>query len=281
MTLIEPGNSENWLRALWRLRFLYLLDEEAPEVKRELKSELWPLLRDAVESLFRRVSDLPAVFGVSEISDAADRSFSLAALPYAFNWFNDARKAKRPEVAQLIEALAAWQQRHNLTESWVEETAIRTLVGWALWPPSADGGEWHCFRPAFPGASHGTELRLAVEIAWDPVTEPRTDARQRLLDELSALCREQVESFLDSVEDAVRERGLEDVPHHPQGQRHLRWLVRYQVDGEGFTEIAGEDLPADPKGSGRKTVASGVRQAAKLVGLTLRAPARGGRPPRR
>ena len=46
---VDPSDERNWLRALFRLRFLYLLDEEAPEVKEELRDEVFPLFEGLTE----------------------------------------------------------------------------------------------------------------------------------------------------------------------------------------------------------------------------------------
>ena len=94
---------------------------------------------------------------------------------------------------------------------------------------------------------------------------------------LMAYCKGQVEAFLDRCLELADERGFEPPKHRPRTpSEHLRWLVRYQVVGQDFTEIAADD----PEHKGRKAVSNVVKQAAALIGLApLREPSKGAREP--
>lgn len=67
------------------------------------------------------------------------------------------------------------------------------------------------------------------------------------------------------------------VSPRPALHQHLDWLVRYQVKGEGFSEIARTAGSV----SSPQAVALAVRSLAELIGLTLRTSIRGGARPRR
>ena len=104
-----------------------------------------------------------------------------------------------------------------------------------------------------------------VPSAWEPSISTRAEAKRRL----NAAYKEAREEFFASRERLARSRGFDKPSRSRAEDRHLRWLVRYQVSGESFTDIARDLTPEDPEAS-RKTVASGVKQGSKLIGLRLR-----------
>lgn len=62
-------------------------------------------------------------------------------------------------------------------------------------------------------------------------------------------------------------------------ETHLRWLIRYQVLGQSFREIArGHRRPGEVDNL-RRAVGAAARAAATQIGLGMRSPSRGGRPP--
>ncbi len=56
------------------------------------------------------------------------------------------------------------------------------------------------------------------------------------------------------------------------GDKHFRWLAEYQLSGSGYQSIASRE------GVARSTVIDGVKDASRIVGLTLRKPKKTGRP---
>ncbi len=64
---------------------------------------------------------------------------------------------------------------------------------------------------------------------------------------------------------------------NPNAARDLEWLVRYQVNEEPYRSIA-QGLPAAARERPETTTRNAVLRVASVIGLTLRAPNRTGRP---
>jgi hypothetical protein len=104
---------------------------------------------------------------------------------------------------------------------------------------------------------------------WIPELESRAAARDRIL----ANVREALEAKLDGCEAIARQGGWRAGREKRHLEKHIGWLVEYQLRLLSFDAIAARD------GVQRKSVEQGVKDAAKLLGLTLRARGKGGRPP--
>jgi len=89
-------------------------------------------------------------------------------------------------------------------------------------------------------------------------------ARRRLLNAFT----DALDSYLDE-EAAKIPADYECVPRFRSLQKHLEWLVWYQVKGLNFSEVARLTQ------YGTRTVSAEVHAAAELIGLRLRPPRRG------
>ena len=141
---------------------------------------------------------------------------------------------------------------HRWTQQWEVNT-----VGMREWA-AHQIDEWERF-------DLGTN---AVTVDWAPGTwllDPLTFAtRKDYLNAVASWAKEQWES--------CRRRNGRETRLGPQINEHCRWLARYQVSCEGFSDIARS------VGKHRQSVSSAVKSVAHLLDLPLRSPTVGGRP---
>lgn len=223
-----------------------------------------------------------------------------------------------PEVIQSGEGvdryIIQWMKRHNLPvdteDQWLTKTVISTVMlaadvkdsgyqydGTFVLPleclidnPNGSNGRplkcRHCpglstepaalmGRPVYlddmkyPDSAGYDEYWESGEIGtFDPRSETVAAGLKRLLPELETRLRHALESITD--EDRVL-NGAQRSKHY-RNKTAFEWLVRYQVLRESFSRIA------DSVGTDYRNVSRQVKEAAKLVGLTLRARDLGGRP---
>jgi hypothetical protein len=103
---------------------------------------------------------------------------------------------------------------------------------------------------------------------WDPWTETRSSARERILEEIS----EHLDRQLIEIEMAALERGDVPTPLLKGGTKHFEWLALYQVRRLSYEKIAtgaGVTVPA---------VRQAILECAHRVDIQLREPHRAGRP---
>lgn len=162
--------------------------------------------------------------------------------------------------------------RRAATGGWGLLMAVWTLHGWRADPLPATGspGLVDVFArwPGLGDADLGLEAPLTLPVPrWDPQREERGAAADRILSDLRAAVRTE----LDRIELTARRAGP-PARRKRTGLEHLVWLARYQFLHESYPLIAHDACRL------RQTVAEGVRSAAELVGLPLRSPDPSGRP---
>jgi len=162
--------------------------------------------------------------------------------------------------------------RRAATGGWGLLMAAWTLHRWRAGPlRSADAPGLVDVFPRWAGlgdADMGLDAPLALPVPrWDPQREERGAAAERILGELRAAVRTE----LDRI--ATEARRVGPPPRRKRtGLEHLAWLARYQFRHESYPTIARDACRE------RQSVAEGVRSAAGLVGLPLRQSDRPGRP---
>jgi len=187
-------------------------------------------------------------------------------------------------------ALARWGARHRLASRPLLLYAGGLLMLWSGCPAAVAAlrgagderlgeilGTLPFFEPLDLGAAGGPLPDGLPRVFAPPTIEWSPDlSRERFRRHAHAVLRAALVAFLDDAEAAIRDAGI----LHATDTRdeHARWLVRYQVLGESFTDIA-RSLPGhrDPRRA-RQTVHNGVDAVAERLRLELRAPARGGNP---
>ncbi len=171
------------------------------------------------------------------------------------------------ELLRLREQLWTWCARWGLFESWCLDKALLMLRLWLQIPNEEEfiADTWSTFT-ARPSSSQPQRRIVFGCTNWNPLTETRAKGRQRMLAEIE----QELDEHLDFTELLARASGQRRTPR--KSADHFVWLVQYQVQQHSFTRIA------DAVCRDRKTVERAIKDAAVLVGVSLRRPSKGGRP---
>ena len=264
---VHPTEAGSESLANARVTFFELLEEEAPEVRQELRDRVQPQYRLMLESFRTRGLEPPVPHDFRELytSDAFTE------------WFTASREV--PELQEFANTLDALIERFNLSTPWLRDAAIRTIQAWGINPSLTESNCWFLKMPRIPTALtiEEMEFKLALTWVWDTTSLTRAYARTRAIKDFEAA----LDQWLDEREQLARDRGFVPAPDIRQADKHTRWLVRYQVLGESFTSIARDERMRAPEAQGRQTVAAGVRAVATRIGIQLRQTDPGGPPQRR
>jgi hypothetical protein len=184
----------------------------------------------------------------------------------------------------LRDAVRMWGERWHLTDQWILDAALATIVAWAN---DAPGGEWWPDAQAAVVGLVGKHFVLdadtvtrwrAIEVpsraerlvfdadAWEPAAMRWQDWETRVVERF----KETLADHRTTIEKRAAEAGM--VRTEIRREEHLLWLARYQVGKESFSAIG------RAAGVDRAAVARAIKTAATLCGLTLRPAAGGGRP---
>ena len=268
------SDSRNWSRAFSRYEFFRLIDEEEPGVRELLLKTVYPLLPDALDAApleFLTIDDqllAPEEEMSIEEQVLSLRLWSIREDSDLLHWYSDARESDHAGCKALHSAISDWAWDFNLFEPWIGDVALRTMLGWQY--GFDQEGRWLTYWPNFPSALSEQEqhFRLDLPEAWDPTVISEKEARNQI----RGVFAHRLQRFLDRGIELALKRGYERATADPrEPERHLRWLVRFQVVGETFTAI-GKSLDTEHlKDKGRKTVANGVKSAARAISIELRA----------
>lgn len=226
--------------------------------------ELSELVPESVTDLTTRPFDFAAEHQFTRGEESARIFLSCLADAWVERWRVSAHWAKGIALHNLTEAAELKLNGHPPQER-------LTCPGWrdpySRW--LLDGGP----------ADRPYEARLPVE--YDIKVEIRTSPVSKPWDEVARDAREEFERQLHQARlryNVVAKLGIaafDLVSSVTKTTRHLRWLVRYQVQGASYGEIGRTD---GPEHLDAQTVKDGVQSAARLLSLRLRPPDRGGRP---
>ena len=269
-------DSRNWPRAFARDSFFRFIDEEVPEVREVLIERVYPVFPAAFETAPTSLleideSDVDPDDKMScEYQILGLRVWQIRKDPALLGWYWSAVEAGHPGCQTLNARLSNWAWDFNLSENWIGDAALRTMIGWHCGREL--GEDWLPYRPEFPSALSEEEQHFTMDLpgAWDPVVISLEEAKRRI----AGVFNLKLSKFLKRGIEIAVDRGYEETKSYPRElEKHLRWLVRYQVAGESHTEIAKSPDPEDANATaGRKTVSDGVHSAAKAIALTLRVP---------
>jgi len=167
---------------------------------------------------------------------------------------------------QLTPCLMAWAGAFHLAgEAWILEGALETLQRWQKFPDWRAslhlGGfrQYVCGRILIGDDEHHFEFE---DWGWDPQLSRWQGYRASL--------RERFEIELRAYEKRIRAlakaRGAQRV-NRRYSVEHLEWLALYHCGGWSLDEI----LECSPCVGDKTTISKGLHQAARLIGLTVRA----------
>ena len=161
-------------------------------------------------------------------------------------------------------ALREWCIRWHLTAQPIYRWAARTVEAWDQDPRMRGKLTWE--RPPSPAPEpwrdYASRDARVVPIEGFPEREFRSDFMARAQAHWKHRCG------------TLESRGWVAVPTKTE-PKHFEWLARYQCGGESLGAIARSVNDCDVV-----TISSAVKATARLLGLRLRPPAKGGRPTR-
>ena len=236
-----PGGEGDDYRAAARLGYLQAVEDVAPHIAAKLREDVGPPYAHLADHLAETRSH-PLHRSLRGITTAPDRRAKLEAA----GWDEGVTRVNLQEA--VLDALTAWAEPYHLhRDPWILDHALRHL--WAEYRnrkkepvPLGTVGPSVTFRYARGPAP--------------PEYEPPYETRAAYL--------ERVGEYVQAVEGAYRESGWEDTPNRPHGRMHLRWLARFQVNGEKVNDLAAS-VGVQPR-----PLQSALKGAAELIGLTRR-----------
>ena len=165
-------------RARWSLRkgFLEIMEELCPEVREDLRDQVWEGSRARYQEIKKQRAGVagtkapPAV--ESDWLEAAPDDCSI------WGWYDAALEAGNPDANRLDEAVKGWADRFNINSEWVLEAAIATIAAWESNPELETEHYW--FLPGSgiwtPLTAQEREFTFSLPNAWDPSFTPRQEA---------------------------------------------------------------------------------------------------------
>lgn len=167
-----------------------------------------------------------------------------------------------------------WAKRWFDARPEAEGQARRTIEVWSSSPTTKESRKFGLIHAGFEGLI-GPVARSFEYVGWNPQSESRAQARERIVAELTAhLDREMTNQ---DPEGAWR-----PVAKPKETVRDVRWFVLYQYGGQAAATIAAAEEP-DPTESVRTVtpnqVDQAIRRLAKKFGIRQRTGNPPGRPP--
>ncbi len=273
----EPGV----VLAAW---FLLATDEEAPEVRDSLRSEVFSLLPASID--FELWRDRDGVFDLfADVWSPPERDAEKADTPEG-----RLREAMLPGVL----ALRDWARRYGLTSPHLMTVTIEILKSWFVaeilevagarlphqdgwgrrldfladgWSASFDG-EGEKWRQAFrelPMNGCLPAFRATIEDRWEPRLETRQEFVKRVQDRLA----QNLEQYFEVSHRHLENHGFKKVPRKA-ARHHLTWLVQHRICGMTCEEIADRHAERNPQLESPPTgdaVSKAIRRTAAALQL--------------
>ena len=200
-----------------RIYFLTVLETEVPEFLERLASDVFPMYSQA-----------RAPNSESNILLQLEQGCS----------FSDVR------LQRFYSDLKRWSHRWGLSDAWLLTIFMATLEGWYTSPLRLKARRM--VAPHFMDRkSAQSPALLDFRYSWLPLLEPRIDAEHRIQREFGR----DLKKRLDAVEQDYLERGYKKSRRKRQtasdAARDFRWLIRYQVLKQSYTEILDSDSPSE------------------------------------
>ena len=220
----------------------------------------------------------PGEFNYKEDNNNAARS---AARQLFFSYFEQLAPEAMKELealtpgqgvtlGSLIEDIEAWANKYNLNEKWIIERALNSLFMWKEQPETT--GHF-CGQVVSLGAPPTIETFYFRAEEWKPEQQAWSEYEKYLekcYQTMKAQYREQKES-------EAEKQGLQKAPE-VRNKEHFAWLVRYQVKGWNYREIADDYSLQKDIILTDDNIGKGIKRAAGLIGLELRRAKKSGRP---
>jgi hypothetical protein len=249
-------------------------------------------------AFLRKIEELaPEV--LQNLLDAVLSTFTRAAPEVCAIRWTVLLRSKGKSANRLAKALLAWGRRHNLTEDWLLDLAVLTLFERAEWedesaarrqariPPTPEPAGFA--RPRFVDIEHLTAFQFAGKMriandgwvpAWLTWAEYESTATESLSREVARLrleWQDALRQYRRAREQEARQRGLSRTRVRREVERHLEWLVRWQVLRQDRWKIARES--GLKYGRRADTIRDAIKSMARDLGLENLRKGHPGRPP--
>ena len=154
------------------------------------------------------------------------------------------------EQKEFLAAWREWAQPYSLhRDSWILDHVLNLLPAFLGDPDITQSFGGAPFLAAYPAPVPGRQI---TPPEYRPDAESRADFMKR------------VNEYADLLEDVARGIGWEPAPTKRLDRLHLRWLARFQVEGESVGAIA------DTVRMDRRHLERVLKEMAGLIGLTRR-----------
>lgn len=254
-----------------RVRFFDTVGRLAPQVQEALRSDVWPAYRRTIENL---IDDgvISSRWDAHYFPLKQGKTFLPHADADAFTaWYGEACSRGDPSVAEFHTAMESWLDRYHIRAGWVLQTAIRTMRVWEHYPKDPEDTTWYEAHVLESEENLRTPTKN-LEVPLPPVnrllSETKAEIREHYLEAFEKVLRD----HLDRIEEEALERSLPIMREKFEFEKHIEWLVRFQVLEESWNSIA------NSSGCDKSTVQEAVRPLLDFLGLEERPPTRGGRP---
>jgi hypothetical protein len=173
-------------------------------------------------------------------------------------------------MGNLLSEVDAWAKKNNLNEKWIKYRALNTLLAWKYQPE--DKGRW-CYEAISLGLVPEIESFYFRAEEWKPEQKTWFEY-EKYLDEVYQILKAE---YREQKERATKAQGLEKAPAI-RNREHFAWLVRYQVQGWKYREIADDHSFKTNYVLTDDNIAKGIKRAARLVEIQVRSAKKTGRP---
>lgn len=180
------------------------------------------------------------------------------------------KPGKRKTFEALQNELPKWAEKYHLDFNWLLNRALNTLLMWSV---GEQVGGWGGGLVVCLGAVPEIKTFSFEAEEWDPAQKNWKEYE----DYLNVKFKRMKATYRDQVEARAEEHELLKTPE-VRNREHFAWLVRFQVQGWKYREIAdnyplptGEVLTED-------MIGKGIKRAARLAGISLRQAKKSGRP---
>jgi hypothetical protein len=231
-----------------RERSLNCRISEAPQedVHGRSNEERWAFLKHSHDSLI--------ALGVTEMYVAVGDKVPIPSKPVPGVKWSEIEASPHPKFANVRAAISEWAESYNLTDSWILETVVQTLLSWMYNPEYEEGLRWA--HAGYLGQIPQDPPRFQIE---PRPFEPRKAFEDRAKEALKAFCSSH-EYFLEVGHD------------HKYA---FEWLAQYQTRLDSPSKIAIEFERQTGERRTPSAIILAYQAAAKEIGLTLRRTLRG------
>ena len=255
-----------------RILFLEQLADTCPQVRDDLLriwKKLEPRIRAAILALQDQVDEAfdPALEEIHvESGSPVKKAVSISGLTMnVWSWYRSTPPDPDTLSRELEATIRTWAHGYGIEADWIIDTAIENIGKWHQHPSLEKEQRWLPPSVGMLGSlpQEAAEFQFRLPHAWEPMFEKRRVALERI-DRAFKTART---VWMKKTKLLAKELGFHEVRERPQLIKHIGWLIRHRVLGQGFTEIAREDHRINPTTSGKGTVISGVDSASKLIGF--------------